>query len=309
MKVLVTGGAGFIGNHIVTKLVADGHQVTVLDNLSRGNKLSPSVEAEIELVVGDVRDEATVMRAAKGCGRIFHLAAVLGVDLVAENPVEAMETEVFGTRNVVTAALAHGAERVVYASTSGVYGRMTVEQAVDENASVAPNSSYAVAKRYNEIYLKSIWQKHGLSSVAIRYFNVYGPKQDERMVIPRFFSQAMAGKPLTVFAGGKQTRDFTYIDDVAEATVALGEMVRDSEIVNISYSREYSILELAEAITKLVGSSSTIEQVRPAIDRDDFEVERRFGSSLHLQSIVGFSPRVPLAEGLRRTYDWFLSRT
>ncbi len=303
MKSLVTGGAGFIGNHLVNRLLADGHEIVVLDNLRRGNKLDKAALRNIQLIEGDVRDEAAVLRAALDCDLIFHFAAVLGVDIVADNPVETMETEVLGMRCVAKAAMQNGDARVIYASTSGVYGKSAIEEAVREDFAVSPKSSYAIAKRYNEIYLASLFEEKSLQSVSLRFFNVYGPKQDRRMVIPRFFEQALAGHPITVFGSGMQTRDFTYIDDVIEATVRLSKQATGCEIYNISNEREHTIKDLAVSIVNITGSSSEVSFINPPENRYDFEVERRFGSSKKLFDLTGFKPDTSLQIGLANIHE------
>ncbi|MDH4070119.1 MAG: NAD-dependent epimerase/dehydratase family protein [Ignavibacteria bacterium] len=303
MKSLVTGGAGFIGNHLVNRLLEMGHEVVVLDNFRRGNKLDKKTIRSIELIQGDVRDRETVLRAAHKTDWIFHFAAVLGVDIVADNPVETMDTEVVGMSNVATAATLNGTERVIYASTSGVYGKSAIEEAVREDFAVSPKSSYAIAKRYNEIYLASLFEEKIFESVSLRFFNVYGPKQDRRMVIPRFFQQAIAGDPITVFGSGAQTRDFTYIDDVVEATMRLATQASGCGIYNISNEDEHTIKDLAEAIVKVTGSSSKISFINPPENRYDFEVERRFGSSQKLFDLTGFKPNTPLEKGLKIVYE------
>lgn len=305
-KALVTGGAGFIGNRLVDALLEQGYGVVVLDNLKRGNKLSPESLRRAEFIEGDIRDAATVDRAVSGCDLVFHLAAVLGVDIVADNPVETMHTETIGLINVTSACMRHAVRNLVYASTSGVYGKAAIEQAVDEEFDVMPNSSYSIAKRYNEIYLKSLWQEKRLPSVAIRFFNVYGPKQDDRMVIPRFIQQALEGRPLTVYGSGLQTRDFTYIDDVVEATVLLGENCRSCEIVNVSHSHEITIGELARRIKALTRTSSEIQLINMPTGRYDLEVNRRVGDSSKLHRLIGHRPTTDLDTGLKRTLAYFL---
>ncbi|MBN2713624.1 MAG: NAD-dependent epimerase/dehydratase family protein [Planctomycetes bacterium] len=307
MKTLVTGGAGFIGSHLATRLANDGHEVTVLDNFLRGNKLPKEVIRKINLVEGDVRDEKAVSELAKGCDTIFHFAAILGVDVVADNPVETMETEGAGMQNVAKAAVKHAVSKTIYASTSGVYGKAAIERALDEEFFVSPSSSYSIAKRFNEIFLKSLFQEKNLDSVSLRFFNVYGPGQDTRMVIPRFFEQAVAGQAITVFGSGKQTRDFTYIDDVIEAVIRAADKIGGAEIVNISNNREHTIGELAEMIVKVAGSKSEIKMIDAPEGRYDFEVERRFGSSDKLHRLTGFAPATDLEEGLRKTLEWLKS--
>lgn len=304
MKTLVTGGAGFIGNHLVKRLMENGDNIIVLDNLSQGNKLDKDVLKNIELVVADVRDENIVMKSAKKCDLIFHFAAVLGVDIVADNPIETMETEVLGTKNVCHAAIKNGVQKIIYSSTSGVYGKTAIQRAVDEEVSVNPRSSYSIAKRFNEMYLAAFYQEKKLHSISLRYFNAYGPKQDSRMVIPRFFNQALQGQPLTIYGTGNQTRDFTYIDDIVEATIKSARQVSGCKIFNVSNNREYSIKELAEKIVKLTGSRSMISYLTPPAERYDFEVERRFGCSDKLKNMIDFSPNTKLEAGLSDIYDY-----
>lgn len=305
MKALVTGGAGFIGYRIVSALLAQGVEVVVLDSLRRGNKLDKEDLERIDLRVGDVRDAELVDELARGCDYIYHLAAVLGVDVVADNPVETMEVETRGLRNVAHAAVRHKARKVVYASTSGVYGKSGIESALQEDFRVSPDSSYAISKRYNEIFLKAMHQEKNLNSVSLRYFNVYGPKQDRRMVIPRFLHQARDGEPITVFGTGEQTRDFTFLDDAVEATLLAAEKVHGCEVLNVAYSREYTIKDLAEIIRELTGSQSEITFITPPHGRYDYEVERRYGSSAKLLRLTGYELKTPLREGLQRllAYD------
>jgi nucleoside-diphosphate-sugar epimerase len=303
MRVMVTGGAGFIGSHLVEKLVEFGYKVVVLDILRCGNKIPREILRKIRLVQGDVRDRKTVEMTSKGCEMIFHFAAVLGVDVVADNPVDTMETEALGMANITRAAILHGARKVVYASTSGVYGKAAIAKAVDEEIEVSPRSSYSIAKRYNEIYLKSFHQEKGLQSVALRFFNVYGPRQDTRMVIPRFIEQAIAGKPLAVYGTGKQTRDFTYVDDVVSATIKVAERVEGCEIINVCDGREYTIADLAREIIAICKSESKIVFVETPAGRYDFEVDRRCGSNEKLGKLVGSVPETNLRTGLGRTIE------
>jgi nucleoside-diphosphate-sugar epimerase len=300
MKILVTGGAGFIGSHLVERLYKDGNEVIVLDNLSRGNKLDKDVLKEIKLIKADIREQSVVYKAAEQCDLIYHFAAVLGVDIVADNPVLTMETEAIGTLNVANAAILNGVKRIIYASTSGVYGKSAITEAVNEEYSVSPKSSYSIAKRFNEILLASYFQEKELSSVSLRFFNVYGPKQDERMVIPRFIQQALKNEPLTIYGNGMQTRDFTYIDDVIEACVKFCDYPHGAEIFNVSNEKEFSINDLAKFVVKKTQSKSEIHYLTPPENRYDFEVERRFGSSDKLFKKTGFKPDTDLEEGLSK---------
>ncbi len=303
MKVLITGGAGFIGSHLTAFLAEQGHEVIVLDNLLRGNKIEDYILSKITFVEGDVRDQDLVMKLSENCDQIYHLAAILGVDIVADNPVETMETEVEGTKNVVYAALKHGVKKVIYASTSGVYGHSAIEKSVDEDIMIDPRTSYAMAKRYNEIYLKAVYEERGLESISLRFFNVYGPRQDDRMVIPRFFEQALKNEPITVFGSGKQTRDFTSVEETIISLVKLSEVSKGAEIYNIANETELNILELAEYIKEITKSDSEIKLIESPANRYDYEVERRVGSSEKLLKAVGFKPNTDIRLGLKKLQE------
>ncbi len=301
MKILITGGAGFIGSNLAKRLVEDGHEVVVLDSLLRGNKLDKETFGKIEFIKGDVRSLDTVVNASRGCDLIFHFAAVLGVDIVADNPVETMDVEVIGTRNVVHAAEQNNIKKIMYASTSGIYGHSAIENALTEEVLVDPRTSYAMAKRYNEIYLASHFEEKGIDVIALRFFNVYGWNQDNRMVIPRFFEQANAGDDITVFGTGKQTRDFTFIDDTIEACVRLMDK-KGYHIVNIANEAEWCIVDVAERIKEITNSESKIIYIDAPKKRYDYEVERRVGSSKKLHDLTGYKPETTLKEGLQLIY-------
>jgi len=298
-KIFVTGGAGFIGSHLVNNLVKIGHQVVVADILLRGNKIENEIFEKIEFHLADVRDEKLMIELSKGCSLIIHFAAVLGVDVVADNPVETMDTEVIGTRNICQAALINGIDKVMYASTSGVYGHSALDQTVTENISVDPRTSYAIAKRYNEIYFAALHQEKGLNSICIRFFNIYGTRQDNRMVIPRFIEQAQKNEDITVFGSGEQTRDFTFVNDAVKACILLIDQIKGSEIYNIANEKEISIIDLAKSIKTLVKSNSKIELVNSPSKRYDYEVGRRWGSSEKLFSKIKYKPETKLEDGLK----------
>jgi UDP-glucose 4-epimerase len=249
-----------------------------------------------------VRDLATVIDASKECDLIFHFAAVLGVDIVADNPVETMDVEVIGTRNVVQAAEVNNVKKIMYASTSGIYGHSAFENTLSEEVLVDPRTSYAMAKRYNEIYLASNHEERGINVISLRFFNVYGNNQDNRMVVPRFFEQAMSNESLTVFGSGKPTRDFTYIDDTVEACVRLMD-INGSKIVNIANEAEWCIEDLAVLIKEITGSNVPIIHLEAPKKRYDYEVERRVGSSEKLMKLTGYKPDTSLPDGLKKIFS------
>ena len=302
MKVLVTGGAGFIGSYIVDALVKRNDEVIVIDNLSRGNKLDKDIINSITFIRGDVRDMHIIEENAEGCDIIYHFAAVLGVDIVAENPVETMETEVIGMKNIVDAAIRFKIPKIIYASTSGVYGHSAIEKSTSENIQLDPRTSYAISKRYNEIYLASLYEEKRLEPTSLRFFNVYGPKQDTRMVIPIFFKQAFSGDPITVYGSGFQTRDFTYIDDSVTACLKVADEVSGCEQFNVANENEITIMELADIIKSITGSKSEIITLKTPNKRYDFEVERRVGNSEKLFNATNFKPKTSIEEGILKIY-------
>ena len=303
MRILVSGGAGFIGSNLVKRLVSEGHELVVLDNLLRGNKLDKDTFAKIKFIRGDVRDFATVSEAMKNCDAVYHFAAVLGVDIVADHPVETMDVEVIGTRNMVEAAAANNIKYFLYASTSGIYSHSAiVKSALSEDVLVDPRTSYAMAKRYNEIYLAAHHKERGLNVISLRFFNVYGHNQDNRMVVPRFFEQAIQDEEITVFGTGNQTRDFTYIDDTVEACVRLLG-ISGAHIINIANEKEWNITTLAEKIIEITKSKSKINYIESPAKRYDYEVERRVGSSDKLKELVNYKPATELADGLQKIYE------
>lgn len=299
-KVLVTGGAGFIGSHLVDELLNRKYNVVVVDNFLRGNKLPRETIDKITLIKGDVKDPKVMDIHAKDCEIIFHFAAYLGVDIVAENPVETMIVESLGMQNVVAAAIKNSVKKIIYASTSGVYGKTAIEKSVSEDFIVDPRSSYSIAKRFNEIFLQSYWIENKIESVSLRYFNVYGERQDNRMVIPKFFDQTLENKPITVYGTGSQTRDFTYVKDVVKATCLIAENVKGCEIFNICGTNEFSIFNLAKLIKKFTNSNSKISKIDLPKGRYDFEVERRSGDSTKLFKHIKYRPDTSLEEGLNK---------
>ncbi len=302
-KILVTGGAGFIGSYLVAELVKQGNKVIVADVLLRGNKIPKNIMQDVELHQTDVRDTDGIIKLGKGVDAVFHFAAILGVDIVADNPVETMDVEVKGMYSVGKCAEANGIPKIIYASTSGVYGHNSLEKSVTEEITIDPKTSYAMAKRFNEIYLAALKEEKGINGIALRFFNVYGARQDNRMVIPRFFEQAIANLPISVYGNGNQTRDFTWVDDAIKSSLLLAQKVEGFEIFNIANERELSVLELAERIVKITGSKSELNFVNAPVKRYDYEVGRRFGNSQKLFQCVGYKPDTSIETGLKIIHE------
>lgn len=302
-RVVITGGAGFIGSHLTSTLIEQGNEVVVVDTLLRGNKIPKDIFKHVEFHKVDVCDRDKLAELSKGADIIFHFAAILGVDIVADNPIETMETEVNGMQSVAYSASINNISKIVYASTSGVYGHLALEKSVDEEILVDPRTSYAMAKRYNEIYLASLFEEKGIHSIALRFFNIYGLRQDNRMVIPRFFEQAFHNRPITVYGSGEQTRDFTYVDDAIKATILLADKVSGFEIFNVANEREFTIGNLAEEIKTITGSDSEIVHIDAPKKRYDYEVGRRFGSSSKLLSHIDYKPATSLKDGLKVIHE------
>tara|TARA_B100001121_G_scaffold22465_2_gene17412 strand:+ start:17278 stop:18183 length:906 start_codon:yes stop_codon:yes gene_type:complete len=297
-KVMVTGGAGFIGSHLVEYL-SKSYRVVVIDNLSQGNKLK-NINNNIRLVKGDVRDYDLVKYHSKNCTSIFHLAAILGVDVVSEKNIETMDCEFEGIKNVCSAAKKNKLKKIIYASSSGVYGQLNYKGNVKESAVIQPSSAYSMAKRACEVYLKYFYRETKINSVAVRLFNVYGPRQDDRMVIPRFIDQAKSNKSITVYGNGKQTRDFTYIDDCVKTFDLIDKKVTGHHILNSSRGKEFDIYSLAKMIKKKIKSKSNISKVNVPKKIQEFQVMKRSGDSSKLFKLIRFKPNTDLIDGLNK---------
>ena len=300
-KILITGGAGFIGSHL-TEYLAQNNKVFVIDNLSHGNKLKKK-HKNIKLIKGDVRDGDLVNYYSKYCTTIFHLAAVLGVDIVSKKNVETMDCEFEGIRNVCNAAKKNKIKKIIYSSSSGVYGKLNFEKNVKENATIAPVSAYSISKRACEFYLQNFYKEHKITSIAVRLFNVYGPRQDERMVISRFITQAKKNIPITVYGTGKQTRDFTYIDDCVKVFDLLNKKVSGFEIINSSKGQDMNIINLAKKIKKDLYSKSQITNIKVPKKLEEFQVIKRCGNSSKLYKLINYKPSTNLNSGLRKTIN------
>jgi len=257
--VLITGGAGFIGSHLTDALLARGHAVRILDDLSTGKRSNlPLDNPKVELIVGDVADAALVAQAMAGCSAVAHLAAVASVQASVDDPVRTHHSNFIGTLNVCEAMRQTGVKRVLFASSAAVYGNNGEGESIDEDTPKAPLTPYAVDKLASEQYFDFYRRQHGLEPVIFRFFNIFGPRQDPSSpysgVISIFSERALKGLPITVFGDGEQTRDFVYVEDLVDLLVQAIEKPRvEVGAVNVGWNQATTLKQMLEALETVVG--------------------------------------------------------
>jgi UDP-glucose 4-epimerase len=299
---LVTGGAGFIGSHLVDALLAEGWRVRVLDDLSSGREANlADALPRIDFVRGDLRDPATRERCLAGVDVVFHQGAVPSVPRSVAEPLRTHDVNSNGTLGVLEAARHAGVRRVVYAASSSAYGD-TVELPKTESMPANPRSPYALQKWTGEAYCRLYADLYGLETVALRYFNVFGPRQDPKSeyaaVVPRFAVACLRGEPAVIYGDGRQTRDFTYVADAVRANLLAAESPKASgSVLNVAGGKRVSLLELLEAIAGICGTTipPRHEPGRAGDVRDSLADLTR------ARDLLGYEPQVSLGEGLART--------
>ena len=303
---LVTGGAGFIGSHIVERLVADGQKVRVLDDFSSGKRanLTPFA-AKIEVVEGDLRRPEDCRRACDGIDFVFHEGAVPSVPKSVADPVTSHQANVDGTFNVLMAARDARCKRVIYAASSSAYGDQP-ELPKRETARPSPLSPYAVNKLVGEHYLRAFFLCYGLETISLRYFNVFGPRQDPKSqyaaAIPAFVTAIMKNEPPTICGDGEQTRDFTYIDNVVHANLLAAKAARtEGQVVNVACGDRVTVNQIIKLINDLLGKRVVPKYV-PARAGD---VKHSLAAIDLARQVLGYEPVVPFGEGLRRAIEWY----
>ncbi len=307
-RVLVTGGAGFIGSHLVEALVQRGDWVRVLDNFSTGRRenLAP-FENTIEILEGDLRDSRQVEAAVQDVELIFHQAAFISVPQSVQAPLTCFAVNVDGTANLLEAARRQGARRVVLASSTAIYGNVD-SLPLQEETPPRPLSPYALSKQVNELYGTLYTRLFGLPVVALRYFNVYGPRQQPdsayAAAIPIFLQGLLQSQALTIFGDGQQTRDFIYVEDVVRANLLAAEAKVAGEAFNICTGREVSLLEVIEILGQITGRRPEVQHVAPRPG----DIRRSRGNPEKAARMLGFRASVSLADGLARTLDWMSKR-
>lgn len=309
MKCLVTGGGGFIGSHLSNFLASRGDEVIVLDNFSTGKR--ENLEGiEVRLIEGDIRDFACMTEAVKGVDTVFHQAALCSVARSVEDPRSTHDVNTTGTLNVFEASRKAGVRRVVFASSSSVYGD-SPSLPKEETMPTAPLSPYAISKLVGEHYAAMYWRLFGLETVGLRYFNVFGPRQDPdseyAAVIPKFLHGILNQEEVRVHGDGSQSRDFTYVDNVVQANAAAaGLSVSASDVagqvVNIACGERWTLLQLLNRL------ETTLQQDAAVVFG-----ERRVGDVKHSQAsiekarrVLGYAPGVGFDEGIKRTVTWFM---
>ena len=306
MRYLVTGGAGFIGSNTVDELARRGHNVTVLDDVSTGNEENlEAVRDRIDFIKGSITDLSTVKRACAGADYVLHLAARTSVPRSVQDPAETNHVNVDGTLNVFLAARDAGVRRVVFAASSAVYGE-TPTLPKQENMLPAPISPYGVSKLVGELYGQVFHRVYGLEVVCLRYFNVFGPRQDPGSpysgVLSLFIAAMLEGKKPLVYGDGQQSRDFTFVLNVVEANLLACEVPKVSGMVfNIGTGARCTLNQTLQLLEKFAGRPANAEYAAPrAGDIRDSQAD----ISLARQKL-GYDPQVGLEEGLRRTWDWY----
>ncbi len=307
-KVLVTGGAGFIGSNLTEALLQRGHFVRVLDDFSTGkreNLIFDKAYPSLEIIEGDIRDLSTCQKAVQGMEYVFHQGALPSVQRSVEDPGTSNAVNVGGTLNILLAAREKGVKRVMYASSSSIYGDTPTLPKHEEMPS-NPLSPYALQKYIGEQYCRLFYQLYGLETISLRYFNIFGPKQDPSSlysaVIPKFIDALLQGHPPIIFGDGEQSRDFTYIENVVQANLlAMSAEHLHGEAINIACGKRISLNQLSNVLKEILGSKlSPIYQAPRKGDVKHSLADIRKG-----KEIINYEPKVGIETGLKKTVDFF----
>ncbi len=309
MRYLVTGGAGFIGSHTVDELVRRGHEVVALDDLSTGNASNLSqVLSKIRWMQETLENLDAVREACRGVDCVIHLGAQTSVPRSVKDPLETNRINVNGTLNVLVAARDAKVRRVVFASSCAVYGKTSVLP-IRENAALAPISPYGVSKQVGEAYGRVFQEMYGLEFVALRYFNVFGPRQDPGSpysgVLSIFNAALLAGTPPTIYGDGEQSRDFVYVQNVVEAILLSAEAKSAPGVaLNIGTGNRYTLNQTLSLLEKISGRTARAKYAAPR-EGDIRDSQADIGLA---QQALGYQPRVGFEDGLRKTWEWFVAQ-
>jgi UDP-glucose 4-epimerase len=307
-RYLVTGGAGFIGSHIVRRLVAEGEFIRVVDNLTTGQLARlDDVRSSIEFVEGDLADKRFSDKVARGIDYVLHQAAVPSVQRSVRDPIGTNRCNVTATLNILESCRKTGVRRLIYAASSSAYGNTEVLPKAEE---ISPNplSPYALQKLVGECYCKLYYDLYGLETVSLRYFNVFGPSQDPHSeysaVIPKFITNLLAKDSLTVYGDGEQSRDFTYVDNVVEANLAAVRAVdAPGQVCNIGCGESITLNKLIKRLEEILGTKANVNYTDPKTG----DVRHSLADINRARRLLGYEPKVMVKEGLRRTVQAFMS--
>jgi UDP-glucose 4-epimerase len=303
---LITGGAGFIGSHLVRRLVKENHQVMVVDNLCEGKLENiADIKNKVKFYQEDILNLKFLKKIFKNVDYVFHEAALRSVERSVHNPLETNKVNIEGTLNVLLAARDNQVKRVIFASSSSVYGEPKKQPFV-ESMCPSPISPYALSKLVGEFYLKQFYQLYGLETISLRYFNVYGPYQDPANeyanVIPLFIVKMLKNEKPCIHWDGKQSRDFNFIDDVVEANIlAMKAKKTQGEVVNICNGKNYSINQMFKMVNQILGKNI---KATHALQRAG-DVRLTLGAPNLAKKVIGFKAKVDFEEGLKKTMAWF----
>ncbi len=304
---LVTGGAGFIGSHIAARLVAQGARVRVIDDLSTGyiHNLE-AIKGDVEFIHADLNDETSLKRALDKVEIVFHQAAIPSVPRSVANPLETHRACVDATFQLLLAAHDSGVKRLVYAASSSAYGDQEAP-AKSEDLSPSPLSPYAVAKLVGEYYCQVWTRVYNFETVALRYFNVFGPRQDPSSqysgVISQFIARLLRGETPVIYGDGEQSRDFTFVSNVVDGNLLAAESSRAvGHVINVAVGQQTSLNELLETLKKLLGREDINAEHAPARIGD---VRDSLADITRARDLLGYEPRINLEEGLRQTIEWY----
>jgi nucleoside-diphosphate-sugar epimerase len=307
-KILVTGGAGFIGSNLTEALLQRGHLVRVLDDFSTGkreNLIFDKAYSSLEIIEGDIRDLSTCQKAAQGMEYVFHQGALPSVQRSVEDPETSNAVNVGGTLNILLAAREKGVKRVMYAASSSIYGD-TPTLPKHEEMPPHPLSPYALQKYIGEQYCRLFFQLYGLETISLRYFNVFGPKQDPNSlysaVIPKFIDALLQGRAPIIFGDGEQSRDFTYIENVVQANLqAMSAERLHGEAVNIACGKRISLNQLLNVLKEILGSKQSPSYQEPRKG----DVKHSLADIRKGKEIINYEPKVGIETGLKKTVDFF----
>jgi UDP-glucose 4-epimerase len=308
MRALVTGGAGFIGSHIVEELLQRGASVRVLDNFSSGKRTNlASFQGDLEILEGDLRDAEAIKSATHGMELVFHLAAFISVPQSMLEPEDCFAINVAGTAKLLEAARQAGVRKVVLSSSTAVYGNPD-KYPTDEQTPLKPLSPYALSKQVNELYARLYTQTFNLPVTALRYFNVYGPRQNPNSAyaaaISIFAQRLVNGEPITIYGDGKQSRDFIFVKDVVRANLLAAESEAAGEAFNICTGHETTLLDLLKELSELSPRQPAVRFEAPRLG----DIYRSQGNPEKAATALGFRAGITLADGLAQTVEWMKNK-